>query len=84
MFLCVPLCATALLPSAGGEVYCLYVEAACNGMFGVGGGGMIWPPDPARTFTLKTAEVAVLDPIGSVLYAEVSTLYDLAKQQPTT
>lgn len=29
---------------------------ACNGMFGVGGGGMIQPPDPGRTFTLSTAE----------------------------
>lgn len=36
----------------------VYVEVACNGMFGVGGGGMIQPPDPHRSFSLAVAELA--------------------------
>jgi hypothetical protein len=35
------------------------VELACNGMFGVGGGGMINPPDPHRTFAIRTARLVV-------------------------
>lgn len=45
-------------PRSGGEEFTLYVEMACNGMFGVGNGGMIQPPDPDRRFALAAAELA--------------------------
>ena len=38
-----------------------YVEMACNGMFGNGGGGMINAPDPNRSFTLSTARIVYLN-----------------------
>lgn len=34
------------------------IEVACNGMFGVGKGMMIAPPDPDKTFNLETAAFA--------------------------
>jgi hypothetical protein len=43
---------------SGGEVVQLFVEVACNGMFGVGNNGFIQPPDPDRTFTLAKAAIA--------------------------
>ncbi|KAJ7020033.1 glycosyl hydrolases family 38 N-terminal domain-containing protein [Mycena alexandri] len=36
----------------------IVIESSCNGMFGMGGGG-IGPPDPNRTFTLASAALVV-------------------------
>eukprot|EP00190_Bangiopsis_sp_CCMP1999_P006978 CAMPEP_0198725506 /NCGR_PEP_ID=MMETSP1475-20131203/2804_1 /TAXON_ID= ORGANISM="Unidentified sp., Strain CCMP1999" /NCGR_SAMPLE_ID=MMETSP1475 /ASSEMBLY_ACC=CAM_ASM_001111 /LENGTH=1074 /DNA_ID=CAMNT_0044487299 /DNA_START=165 /DNA_END=3386 /DNA_ORIENTATION=- len=38
-----------------------YVEMACNGLFGVGRGGDIEPPDPHRTFVLRECGLSVFD-----------------------
>jgi len=57
----------------------LYVEAAANGMFGAGGGGMINPPDPGRTFPLRMVEVAVFEQDVYDLMLDLTVLYDLTK-----
>lgn len=59
----------------------MYVEAAANGMFGAGGGGMINPPDPAREFPLCLAEVAVFEQQVYDLVMDLTVLYDLSKVQ---
>ena len=68
--------------SPAGTQYELYIELACNGMFGCGGGGFIRAPDPDRTFTIAQAELAVHDNVGANLIADVTTLYDLARHMP--
>jgi alpha-mannosidase len=57
----------------------LYVEAAANGMFGAGKGGLINPPDPAREFPLILAEVAVFDQDVYDLIMDLTVLYDMSK-----
>lgn len=41
----------------------LYLEMACNEMFGVSAGWTCGPdpPDESKTFTLKTCKIAVFD-----------------------
>lgn len=63
----------------GGFVRGMVVEVACNGMFGVGGGTMIGPPDPCRTFSLKEAHCAVVDGLGWRLYHAFLAAVDMAK-----
>jgi hypothetical protein len=50
----VQLASSELYAVAAGTTYQLYVELACNGMFGVGGGGMIRPPEPHRVYVCCT------------------------------
>lgn len=42
-----------LKKAKGGEVIDLWVEMACNGMFGTGKNGLINPPEDNRTFCLS-------------------------------
>jgi alpha-mannosidase len=43
---------TLLKKAKGGEVIDLWVEMACNGMFGAGKNGLINPPEENRFFCL--------------------------------
>jgi alpha-mannosidase len=61
----------------------LLIEVACNGMFGVGRGGMIRPPDPDQSFALDEAFLAVKDPVGEDLYHSFICAMDLAKHAQT-
>ena len=47
----------------GGEEVTLYLEMACNEMFGVGSGWTCGPdpPDEGKTFALKTCKLAPFD-----------------------
>ena len=63
----------------GGESFCLYVEAAANGMFGAGKGGMINPPDPSMSFVLSMADVAVFDDGVYHLLMDLTALLGIAK-----
>ena len=63
----------------GGESFCLYVEAAANGMFGAGKGGMINPPDPSMSFVLSMADVAVFDDDVYHLLMDLTALLGIAK-----
>ncbi|XP_067676864.1 alpha-mannosidase 2C1-like isoform X2 [Haliotis asinina] len=62
--------------------YTVYIEMACNGILGVGCGGMIQPTDPNRTFTLSTAEIAVFDRQAYDLLLDIMILYEMAKEIP--
>ncbi|XP_075064270.1 alpha-mannosidase 2C1 [Mixophyes fleayi] len=57
----------------------LYIEMACNGLFGAGQGGMIAPVDPHKTFTLQKAELAVFRRDVAELLLDFEVLYDMAK-----
>ncbi|NXT84920.1 MA2C1 mannosidase, partial [Zapornia atra] len=57
----------------------LYVELACNGLFGAGKGSMIAPPDPDRRFTLSKAELVVFNRNVYELLVDLEILLDMAK-----
>ncbi len=62
-----------------GASHVLWLEVACNGMFGVGREGMINAPDPARSFTLTQAEIAVHRPALGALQRRLAVLHDIAR-----
>ncbi|KAG9489498.1 hypothetical protein GDO78_005466 [Eleutherodactylus coqui] len=57
----------------------LYIEMACNGLFGAGQGGMIAPVDPKKTFTLQRAELAIFNRAVQELLLDLEILYDMAR-----
>ncbi|XP_075713979.1 alpha-mannosidase 2C1 isoform X2 [Rhinoderma darwinii] len=57
----------------------LYIEMACNGLFGAGEGGLIAPVDPKKTFTLQRAELAVFNRDVQELLLDFEILYDMAR-----
>ncbi|NXP52211.1 MA2C1 mannosidase, partial [Heliornis fulica] len=57
----------------------LYVELACNGLFGAGKGSMIAPPDPDRRFTLNKVELVVFNKNVYELLVDLEILLDMAK-----
>ncbi|KAJ1735830.1 Glycoside hydrolase, 38 vacuolar alpha mannosidase [Coemansia biformis] len=61
----------------------LYLEVACNGMFGNGESPNIAPPLENRQFTLKTAELAVWNADARALLQELTILRAIAKALPS-
>uniref|UniRef100_A0A670JXK1 Mannosidase alpha class 2C member 1 n=1 Tax=Podarcis muralis TaxID=64176 RepID=A0A670JXK1_PODMU len=59
----------------------LYVELACNGLFGAGKGSMIAPPDPDKKFSLQKAELVVFNRDVHELLVDFEILLDMAKAQ---
>ncbi|XP_047937398.2 alpha-mannosidase 2C1 isoform X1 [Anser cygnoides] len=57
----------------------LYVELACNGLFGAGKGTMIAPPDPNRRFTVSKAELVVFNRDVYELLVDLEILLDMAR-----
>uniref|UniRef100_A0ABM5EXU9 alpha-mannosidase n=1 Tax=Pogona vitticeps TaxID=103695 RepID=A0ABM5EXU9_9SAUR len=57
----------------------LYVEVACNGLFGAGKGSMIAPPDPDKKFSLHKAELVVYNRDVHELLVDFEILLDMAK-----
>ncbi|XP_038041012.2 alpha-mannosidase 2C1 isoform X1 [Anas platyrhynchos] len=57
----------------------LYVELACNGLFGAGKGTMIAPPDPNRRFTVSNAELVVFNRDVYELLVDLEILLDMAQ-----
>ncbi|XP_028679248.1 alpha-mannosidase 2C1 [Erpetoichthys calabaricus] len=57
----------------------LYVELACNGLFGAGKGSMIAPPDPDRKFFVQKAELAVFNSTVNDLLVDFEMLIDTVK-----
>ncbi|XP_061205988.1 alpha-mannosidase 2C1 [Neopsephotus bourkii] len=57
----------------------LYVELACNGLFGAGKGSMIAPPDPDKRFTLSKAELVVFNRDVYELLVDLEILLDMAQ-----
>ncbi|XP_051548810.1 alpha-mannosidase 2C1 [Myxocyprinus asiaticus] len=57
----------------------LYVELACNSLFGAGQGSMIAAPDPNRKFTLQKADVVVFNRDVRELLTDFELLVDIVK-----
>lgn len=73
--------AHGLLPEGFGLLssLTLFVELACNGLFGAGKGSMIAPPDPDRRFTLSKAELIVFNRDVYELLVDLEILLDMAQ-----
>jgi len=52
---------------------------ACNRELGEGKNGMINPPDMHKMFTLRQAEIVVLDTAAYSTYVDLQVLYDIAE-----
>lgn len=66
----------------GGEQITLYVEVACNGLFGAGRGGDIEPPDMNRFYELEECCLAIFNPTAWDLLHDVTLLARLAEKLP--
>ncbi|KAI9329689.1 galactose mutarotase-like domain-containing protein [Zopfochytrium polystomum] len=67
----------------GGEEVKLYIEIACNTLFGNGrNGGGINPPDPSKQFTLKAAELRVPHREAFDLLWDFEVILGMAKDLP--
>ncbi|KAI9362490.1 glycosyl hydrolases family 38 N-terminal domain-containing protein [Zopfochytrium polystomum] len=64
-----------------GEVFELFIETACNGLFGNAGGG-IFPPSPNNYYRLKTAELAVQNKLGHHVWYDFEILLGMVKELP--
>ena len=54
-----------------GDEHTIYIEMACNGMFGnPRGGDIIQPPDPDRYFQLQTADIVAVDLEARALFLD--------------
>ncbi|XP_061577780.1 alpha-mannosidase 2C1 [Cololabis saira] len=58
----------------------LYVEMACNGLFGAGQGSMIAAPDPNRKFSIQKAELVIFNRDVRQLLTEFEMLVDIVKE----
>ncbi|PCG90780.1 hypothetical protein PENOC_100440 [Penicillium occitanis (nom. inval.)] len=75
-----------------GKEHLIYIEMACNGMFGNGpgrpifknnaGGDSIQPPDPDKYFPLSKAEIVIVDFQARMLYMDIIAIYDAAMEFP--
>ncbi|CAH2273484.1 alpha-mannosidase 2C1 [Pelobates cultripes] len=57
----------------------LYIEVACNGLFGAGQGSMIAPVDAHKMFMLQKAELAIFHRDVQELLLDFEIIYDMAK-----
>ncbi|XP_044049172.1 alpha-mannosidase 2C1 isoform X2 [Siniperca chuatsi] len=58
----------------------LYVEVACNGLFGAGQGSMIAAPDPNRKYSVQKAELVVFNRDVRELLTDFEMLIDIVKE----
>ncbi|KAJ1911829.1 Glycoside hydrolase, 38 vacuolar alpha mannosidase [Tieghemiomyces parasiticus] len=68
--------------SVGGETFHFYVEMACNGLFGMGAGGMINPPDMNRYFRIDRAELAVNNVAARCLWRDFEIIKGIVDHLP--
>ncbi|ORY96481.1 glycosyl hydrolases family 38 N-terminal domain-domain-containing protein [Syncephalastrum racemosum] len=59
-----------------GQTFTFYIEAACNGMFGVGDSGMV--PQPDRHYTIKTADLVSPNYAVQDLYHDLTIIRGIA------
>ncbi|PKU28885.1 hypothetical protein llap_20811 [Limosa lapponica baueri] len=76
---CTTTCDTETLHFVSINNVTLYVELACNGLFGAGKGSMIAPPDPDRRFTLSKAELVIFNRDVYELLVDLEILLDMAQ-----
>lgn len=66
-----------------GKEHIVYVEMACNGMFGnAPGGDSIQPPDPNRYFRLARADIVAVNVQARALRLDFWVIGDAAKEFP--
>ena len=66
-----------------GHFHTIYIEMACNAMFGnAPGGDMIQPPVPNRYFTLFKADIVAVNQEARQLYIDFWILGDAAREFP--
>lgn len=66
-----------------GKEHTIYIEMACNGMFGnAPGGDSIQPPDPNKHFRLDRAEIVAINPDARQLWIDTWIIQDAAKEFP--
>ena len=66
-----------------GKEHTIYIEMACNGMFGnAPGGDSIQPPDPNKFFRLDKAEIVAVNPDARQLYIDIWIIGDAAREFP--
>uniref|UniRef100_A0A671UPQ0 alpha-mannosidase n=1 Tax=Sparus aurata TaxID=8175 RepID=A0A671UPQ0_SPAAU len=58
----------------------LYVEVACNGLFGAGQGSMIAAPDPNRKFSVQKAQLVVFNRDVQEVLTDFEMLVDIVKE----
>jgi alpha-mannosidase len=75
-----------ILPASfrDGKEHTIYIEMACNGMFGNPmGGDTIQPPDPNRYFQLSKAEIVAVNLVARQLWIDIWIIGDAAREFPT-
>ncbi|KAI8678460.1 Alpha-mannosidase [Fusarium keratoplasticum] len=67
-----------------GEEHTIYIEMACNGMFGNAPNGTttIAPPDPNRRFNLSKADIVAINVPARKLHIDMWELGDAARELP--
>ncbi|KAI1105211.1 glycoside hydrolase family 38 protein [Jackrogersella minutella] len=66
-----------------GEEHTIYIEVACNSMFGnPTGGDTIQPPDPNRTFQLVKADICAVNMDARQLWIDTWIIGDAAREFP--
>ncbi|KAF2716743.1 glycoside hydrolase family 38 protein [Polychaeton citri CBS 116435] len=65
-----------------GKENTIYIEMACNGMFGNPNGNTIQPPDPNRYFTLTEADIVSVNPDARALFYDFWIIGDAAREFP--
>lgn len=66
-----------------GKEHTIYIEMACNGMFGnAPGGDSIQPPDPNKFFRLGKADIVAVNPDARQLFIDFWIIGDAAREFP--
>lgn len=66
-----------------GKEHTIYIEMACNRMFGnAPGGDLIQPPDPNKHYRLDRAEIVAVDPDARQLFIDIWIIGDAAREFP--
>ncbi|TLS26507.1 hypothetical protein PpBr36_05302 [Pyricularia pennisetigena] len=65
-----------------GKEHIIYIEMACNGMFGAAPGDSIQPPDPNKYFRLGKAEIVAINPEARQLIIDHWIIGDAAREFP--
>lgn len=74
-----------ILPEAfrDGKEHTIYIEMACNGMFGnAPGGDSIQPPDPNKYFALSKADIVAVNMVARQLHIDMWIIGDAAREFP--
>ena len=66
-----------------GKEHTIYIEMACNGMFGCApGGDSIQPPDPNKTYRLSKASIVAVNLQARALSIDIWIIGDAARELP--